>query len=68
MDVNFFVCLSDVELSNLLVIRQGVKPQVPPDSFPHQKTQLRFHQIKEKKIVQVKDSLLHCQETLFSSL
>lgn len=63
MDVNVFVCLSDVELSNLLVIRQGVKPHVSSDSFPHQKSQLRFHQIKEKKIVQVKDPLLHCQET-----
>ncbi|KAM3863740.1 non-receptor tyrosine-protein kinase TYK2 [Diretmus argenteus] len=40
------------ELSNLLVMRQGAKRYVHPDSLALNLTQLRFHQIKDKEIVQ----------------
>ncbi|XP_062294756.1 non-receptor tyrosine-protein kinase TYK2 isoform X1 [Scomber scombrus] len=40
------------EPSNLLVKRQGVNNQVQTDSFSLNLTQLRFHQIKDKEIIQ----------------
>ncbi|XP_029997211.1 non-receptor tyrosine-protein kinase TYK2 [Sphaeramia orbicularis] len=40
------------ELSNLLVMRQGISHRVHRDSLSRNMTQLRFHQIKDKEIVQ----------------
>uniref|UniRef100_A0A8C4HZ18 Tyrosine-protein kinase n=1 Tax=Dicentrarchus labrax TaxID=13489 RepID=A0A8C4HZ18_DICLA len=40
------------ELSNLLVMRQGVDHRVHSDALSLNMTQLRFHQIKDKEIVQ----------------
>ncbi|XP_071776790.2 non-receptor tyrosine-protein kinase TYK2 [Centroberyx gerrardi] len=40
------------ELSNLLVTRQGAERHIHPDSLTLNLTQLRFHQIKDKEIVQ----------------
>lgn len=43
------------ELSNLLVMRQGVDQCVQPDSVALCLTQLKFHQIKDKEITQVRE-------------
>ncbi|KAM3598092.1 uncharacterized protein V6R79_013377 [Siganus canaliculatus] len=40
------------EMSNLLVVRQGKERHGPTDTLCLDKTQLRFHQIKDKEIVQ----------------
>uniref|UniRef100_A0A7N6B0N5 Tyrosine-protein kinase n=1 Tax=Anabas testudineus TaxID=64144 RepID=A0A7N6B0N5_ANATE len=40
------------ELSNLLVVRQGIDHRVNADSLSLNMTQLRFHQIKDKEIIQ----------------
>lgn len=46
-------CLCDAELSNLLVMRKGANHDVHTDSLSLNMTQLRFHQIKDKEIIQV---------------
>lgn len=50
------VRVSDVELSNLLIMREGAKHCVQTDNVFLSMTQLRFHQIKDKQIKQVKRS------------
>lgn len=49
--VHVYVC--GIELSNLLVMRQGIDHRVN-DSLSLNMTQLRFHQIKDKEIIQVR--------------
>lgn len=48
-----YVCVCNADLSNLLVMRKGVDRGVQRDSLTLNLTQLRFHQIKDKEIVQV---------------
>lgn len=50
------VCLCAVELSNLLVMRQGIHTAPLTLNL----TQLRFHQIKDKEIVQVIETHFIC--------
>lgn len=46
-------CVSDVELSNLLIMREGAKHRAQTDNVLLNMTQLRFHQIKDREIKQV---------------
>lgn len=62
------VCVCNTELSNLLVMRHGADRSNRADSLSLNMTQLRFHQIKDREIVQVKRPTCHICETLFHSL
>lgn len=62
------VRLCHTELSNLLVMRRGVDRRVHSDSLSLNMTQLRFHQIKDREIVQVMRLTCHLYDTLLSAL
>lgn len=56
----------DADQSNLLVMRQGLDHCAQPDSLFLNLTQLRFHQIKDKEIVQVMRSACHLHMIIYS--
>lgn len=59
--MHVYFCIA--ELSNLLVMRQGVDPCAQSNSLSPNMSQLRFHQIKDKELIQVMRTTSHLHMT-----